>query len=90
MAISPNIKDREFQKFRDVSGETAVNVYDLSGAAGNPFAPPSNCDYISRSVLSNVETYLFKSGGSGGTLLKTIVITYTDATLESLVTVEVS
>lgn len=53
------------------------------------FAAPINADYIGRSVSSNVETFVYKSGGASGTLLKTIDVTYTDATLNELVSVEV-
>lgn len=59
-------------------------------ADSNPFAPPPTTDFIGRSVLSNVETFEYKSGGSGGTLLKTVTVTYVAADLEELVSVEVA
>lgn len=59
-------------------------------ADSNPFAPPPTTDFIGRSVLSNVETFEYKLGGSGGTLLKTVTVTYVAADLEELVSVEVS
>lgn len=37
-------------------------------------------DYIGVTTTSTTETYVFKTGGSGGTTLQTIVITYTDST----------
>ncbi len=59
-------------------------------ADSNPFAPPPTTDFIGRSVLSNVETFVYKFGGSGGTLLKTVTVTYVAADLEELVSVEVA
>jgi hypothetical protein len=56
----------------------------------NPFQAPPTTDYIGRSVASDVVTWLYKNGGSGGTLLKTVTVTYTDATLETILTLEVS
>ena len=42
-------------------------------------------DYWIRSVLSNVETYVYKIGGSGGTTVLTKTITYTDSSLSEIV-----
>jgi hypothetical protein len=36
---------------------------------------------------ATVETYVYKSGGISGTTVKTIVVTYTDATKENIDTV---
>lgn len=43
-------------------------------------------DYISMALSSadTVETYTYKSGGSGGTVVAVIVVTYTDDTRETL------
>lgn len=86
-----NIKDRDFQKYVESPtrpGKTAVEVFGSFG--DGPFSPPTGTDYIGRSVLSNVETYEYKSGGYGGTLLKTITVTYVAADLNELLKVEVS
>lgn len=88
-----SLPDRELNKFVESPsrpGEPAVEIVGNLVSTPGPFSPPANCDYISRSVLSNVETYEYKNGGSGGTLLKTVTVTYVDATLEELLTVEVS
>jgi hypothetical protein len=37
-------------------------------------------DYLSLTQGTDTDTYVFKYGGSGGSTLLTIVITYTDAT----------
>lgn len=94
MAITrTSIPEMEYSKFIESPsrpGQAAVEVVgDLTISEG-PFAPPSTTDYIGRSVLSNVETYVYKAGGASGTLLKTVVVTYVDSTLEELLTVEVS
>jgi hypothetical protein len=45
-------------------------------------------DYVSRTVSpATTETYVFKSGGSGGTTVATVVLVYSDSTLSSLLTV---
>lgn len=36
-------------------------------------------DYVSLSVATTTDTYVFKTGGSGGTTVATVVITYTDS-----------
>ena len=41
-------------------------------------------DYISLAVASTTDTYTFKSGGSGGTTVATVTITYTDSTKATL------
>lgn len=56
----------------------------------NPFSAPAGANYIGRSVVSDVVTWEYKSGGSGGTLLKTVTVTYTDATLETILSIGVS
>lgn len=58
--------------------------------SNNPFSPPQGTDYIGRSVAGPIETYLYKSGGSGGTLLATVTVTYVDSTLDDLVSVQVT
>lgn len=88
-----NIKDREMQKYVESPtrpGKTAVEVFGSLSAGDGPFDPPTGTDYIGRSVLSNVETYEYKSGGASGTLLKTIIVTYVAADLNELLKVEVS
>lgn len=44
-------------------------------------------DYVSLTQASTTDTYVFKSGGSGGTTVATVVITYTDSTKATLATV---
>jgi hypothetical protein len=55
--------------------KTAVEVVDSSSPG--PFAPPLLADYVSSTFAANVQTVIYKSGGSGGTVLKTITVTYT-------------
>lgn len=56
---------------------------------GGAFTPPANADFIGRTVLGAVETFVYKVGGSAGTILKTVKVTYTSTTLEELISVEV-
>ena len=65
----------------DSKGNLKVNIA-ISGMSLNQF------DYVSRAYDSNVtETWTFYSGGSGGTLVNTIVIVYTDSTLATILNV---
>lgn len=89
--MSPNILDRERDKFQEISGETYVKVTGILSTSGSgEFDVPMNCDAILRSVAGNVETYLFKDGGVSGTLLKTITVTYTSSNLKDLVSAVVT
>jgi hypothetical protein len=93
MAFSPNLEDRERDKFVESpsrSGMSAVEVFGTLTSSSGPFSPPAGANAIVRSVAGAVETYQYKSGGIAGTVLKTITVTSTDATLEELLTVEVS
>lgn len=71
------------------SGSIAVQIENASGTVINPatgFAlPPYN--FISLSQTSTVDTYTFKSGGSGGVTVATITITFTDSTKATISTV---
>lgn len=45
-------------------------------------------DYISRTLTnSTTETYVYKTGGSGGTTVATVTVVYTDSTLATISTV---
>jgi hypothetical protein len=80
------------EKYLGSNSESILRVNVAQGtisATAGPFSPPDGTDYVSRTVSSNVETYLFKNGGASGTLLKTVVVTYTAADLENLVSAEV-
>lgn len=88
-----SLPDRELNKFVESPsrpGEPAVEIVGNLTSTPGPFSPPANADSIVRTVLSNVETYEYKSGGISGTILKTVTVTYVDATLEELVNVVVS
>lgn len=55
------------------------------GTAANPFAVVTNglplWDYMGQTVTSStIDTFVFKTGGSGGTTVATVVVTYTDST----------
>jgi len=85
MSLPTDRGDREFQKFRDseVPGQTRVAV-SIEGS----FAAPSESDAIVVGYPnSTTETYAFKSGGTGGTTLMTLTVTYTSSTKEFISTV---
>ena len=43
-----------------------------------------NYDYISVAYDTTTDTYTFKTGGSGGTTVATVVVAYTDSTKVSI------
>lgn len=64
-----------------------VAAYVWTGSAWQRMAQPGglipkvNYDYIDgQQTSATVRTYLYYLGGSGGTLVQTIVVTYTDST----------
>lgn len=53
-------------------------------------AVPPNWDYVALTTATTTDTYVFKSGGSAGTTLRTVLITYTDSTKGTISTVALS
>ena len=45
-------------------------------------------DFVQQTQTSTTDTWTFKTGGSGGTTVAVILITYTDSTKETIDTVE--
>lgn len=79
----------------DASAKRVVQYYqDGNGdyiQAGIPLVPNVDYDYIDiQQTSSTVETYVFKTGGSGGTTVQTIVVTYTSSAKTDLDKVEYS
>jgi len=71
---------------------TANYVWDGSNwqrmAQPGGLTPGTDYDYIDEQQTStSVRTYVYKLGGSGGTTVRTVVVTYTDATRADLDTV---
>lgn len=89
MSQPSNIKDREYSKFLDSrfrQKESAVEVIETS----NRFAPDLRADYIERIVSGSQETFNYRTGGNLGTIVKTVVVTYTAVNLKDLVSAEVT
>lgn len=51
---------------------------------------PGAYDYMSYTSGLSTDTYVFKTGGAGGTTVKTLVVTWTDNTKSVLATVAAS
>lgn len=81
--MSRSREDREHDKFlEDFDGNTAVRIFNglLTGVVW---------DYLSVAYpTSTTETYTFREGGSGGTIVSVIAVAYTDATKNEISTVE--
>ncbi len=81
MPMSPNIRDREHDKFlEDANGDTSVRVGLSAGALGSLLQGVA-WDYVEVSYPTTIkEIYTFKTGGVSGTTTAVIEITYTDST----------
>lgn len=82
-AQSKQIDQREHNE--DASAKRVVSYYqDGSGnwvQVGVSLVPNVDYDYIDvQQTSSTVDTFVFKTGGSGGTTVQTVVLTYTDST----------
>jgi hypothetical protein len=63
----------------------------LVSSSGGLLTPNTDFDYIDiQQTSATVETYVYKQGGSGGSTVQTIVVTYTDSTKNDLDKVEYS
>lgn len=51
---------------------------------------PSGYDYIEAAYDTTTDTYTYKVGGSGGTTLKVVTVTYTDSTKSNISSVSYS
>lgn len=93
-AQSKQIDQREHNN--DASSKRVVLRYqNLSNGEWYNYIPGKvagiDYDYIDcQQTSATVETYVFKSGGSGGTTVQTIVVSYTDSTKANIDTVEYS
>lgn len=79
--------------YRDVSGKATQVQLESDGSI--PVTPQGSLiagtdyDYIDvQQTSATVETFVYKTGGSGGTTVRTIVVTYTDSTKNDLDKVE--
>lgn len=82
--ISPNIKDRELDKFADVRNHPVVRVLSSS-----QFDMPAECDAITRVVSGNVESWQYRQGGELGAVLQTVNVTYAEPSLKNIISVVV-
>jgi hypothetical protein len=81
MSGNPQFKEELGAAEVDLSGNLKVNI------AVTNFGIPSH-DYISANFAgATTDVYTFKSGGSGGTTVATVTITYTDSTKAVISTV---
>jgi hypothetical protein len=55
-------------------GKRALDVIGKDGVVNFEW------DYVAQTQAATTDTWVFRTGGAGGTVVATIVITYTDAT----------
>lgn len=80
------VSDREKDKFEEINGQTVVKVVPKNiGSLLEGLA----FDYIAAAYpTSTTETYSYYSGGSGGTIVATITVAYTNPSKHILLSVE--
>lgn len=80
--------DKEFQSIIETNGVIARRVTPIGSGS---FVEGLVFDYIEATYpTTSSEVYTYKNGGSGGTTVATITITYTDSTKGTLSSVEKS
>lgn len=88
LPLKGNFKSLEeranYENIQLTGGQFEAKRVVLFGADGNQLGGLNlpKWDYVSRGLVSATETWTFKTGGSGGTTVATVVIVYTDTTLE--------
>mgnify|MGYP001061082690 CR=1 FL=1 len=77
-------RHEHIQKGARSAKAVALFRYNSDQDSLNPFGgltPNEDYDYIDvQQTSATVETYVYKDGGSGGTTVLTIVVTYVDST----------
>lgn len=76
----PEITNEEHQ--HNLRAKRVVLVDEQGNAVNGPgLTAGIDYDYLDvQQTDSDTETYIFKTGGSGGTTVRTIVVNYTDST----------
>ncbi len=85
--IFPSAGQVDNLEHTDENHAKKVNSYVWDAGAGaweratKDISPVADYDYLDvQQTSGTVETYVFKTGGSGGTTVRTIVVTYTSGT----------
>lgn len=72
------------------TGNIATDVGDIETLLSDRLSGslvPKKFDYIALTVAALSDTYVYKTGGAGGTTQKTVTVTFTDATKNTISTV---
>lgn len=84
MSYTNNRDDRELNKFSNINDKPAVDVNVIGD-----FLNGVKYDYIGATYpTTSSELYTYNFGGSGGTTVAAILVTYSDSTKEVLTSVE--
>lgn len=87
MALSPSQRDREYNNFADNGDGTTSRYMQVTGGLGTILSGVTY-DYILASYpSSSSEQYVFKLGGSGGTVVATVLVQYTNSSKANISTV---
>lgn len=89
MSMSPNILDRERDKFVDSPTRLNKTAIETLATSLSLFGPPSGTNAITTIFGSNFTTYEFRSSYPSGTILKSVKVYYQDSAKETLTGVEI-
>lgn len=82
--VGAGITDDANEEVRNLRVEPATNELKVAASVismTNGIGVPDH-DYIGVAYAATTDTYTFKTGGSGGSTVATVVVTYTDSTKE--------
>lgn len=75
---------------QDVTNTNTSNVNTVLSDRLSGSLVPAKFDYIGYTDGGATETFVYKTGGAGGTTQKTVIVTYTDSSKAILVSVTAS
>lgn len=92
MAIPCSTIELENKKFvESPTGSGDVAVRTAPSIETNPFGPPLDADAITVGYPSStIEVYEYRTGGIGGSVLKTVTVTYNTGSKNEILTVVVT
>jgi hypothetical protein len=83
------LENKKFVESPDGSGEVAIRT--APSVELNPFGPPLDADAITVGYPNaTTEVYEYRTGGTGGSILKTVTVTYTSGAKNEINTVVIT
>lgn len=81
MALDPNKNCREMRSFRQCGPDSEDQNHAIATVDCSALTPGADkFDYVSNSPTATTDVWIYRDGGSGGTIVGEVTVTYTDAT----------